>query len=67
MTVKQAKKYINERFKFETELRSYAQDITIDGVFNKDQFETFPNSVAIGIAEDLKYQFKEEFGYLLNS
>ncbi len=64
MTEQEAIDYVNMRFEYETELRSYAQDKTCDGVFTKDQFQTFDKETQIDIAEDLKYQFKQEFGYL---
>ena len=65
MTVKEAKKYILDTFKHQSEIRSYMQDVTEDGVFNKEDVAKFDNETLVAIAEDMQYQFKCEFGHLI--
>jgi hypothetical protein len=64
MTTNQAIKYVKMRFTHESELRSYAQDETDNGVFTLQQFLTFDDETKIDVAEDLQYELKQEFGYL---
>ena len=58
----EAKKYIEMRFEYESELKSYFQEFTDNGVFTKKDLIKFDNETLINVANDLRYQFKCEFG-----
>jgi hypothetical protein len=64
--VREARAYILDRFKHEQELRSYCQDVTYDGVFRREDVKRFDAETLIDVCEDLRYQFKCEFGWLLS-
>jgi hypothetical protein len=57
MNLKEAVAYMKMRFTYESELVSYAHDLTDTGVFNKKQFDKFPKEVKIEVAKDLKGSF----------
>lgn len=65
MTKEEALEYLKYYFLYNTEARSYSQDITDDGVFTYGQTLEFDDETLINVVEDLKDQIREEIGYLL--
>jgi hypothetical protein len=61
MTPKEAKQYLTNRLKYESELRSVWHEVTDDGVFNKTHLKQFDDETLVDVAEDLKGQFRSEF------
>lgn len=66
MDKQQALEYLKYYFQFNTEARSYMQDITDNGVFTEGQALEFDDDMLIEVAEDLKYQIRQEVGYLID-
>ena len=63
---KEAKEYLSFYFSLGNfEARSYAQDLTDDGCFTEDMVKKFDEETLINVAEDLRYQVRQEIGYLL--
>lgn len=65
ITYVEAIQYLNTRFEFETELRSYAHEVTNDGVFTLNHINLMDQETIIDVVNDLKWLMKEEIGYLL--
>lgn len=61
-----AKAYLNEQFEHVSEIRSYMQDVTDDGVFTKADVSKFDDETIIAIVDDLRDQFRQQFGHLFN-
>ena len=62
MSVQEANEYVKGYFEFNTEARSYMQDQTETGVFNKADWDKFDGETKIAVAEDLQYQVRQEVG-----
>jgi len=60
MTLKKSISYVNMAFEFYTELVSYSQDITDNGVFDKSQFEKMSDKDKINVAKDVQYTIRQE-------
>lgn len=65
MNLKEAKEYLNEYFKYNSELLSFSHELTDDGVINRSHLALLTNEEVINVASDAQYEVRCSYDGLI--
>lgn len=65
MNLKEAKEYLANYFKYNTELRSFSHELTDDGVINVTHLSQLSDEEIIDVAEEAHYDVRCSLDWLI--